>query len=213
MYKIYINRTPLFLGNSNKMPFDLPNTGETLVARYLGKSKMMLNYIDMLEKSDKFEAIVLHYPDYERLVADFHGLFKIIEAAGGMVSNTQDEILMIYRRGSWDLPKGKIDPGETIKAAAIREVQEETGIQAIELGDKIGETFHTYKTKKGKRILKKTYWYLMDTTDLKLIPQTEEDIEEAIWIGLDDFLAKKQVVYGNILDVLHKGQILLNKKS
>jgi 8-oxo-dGTP pyrophosphatase MutT (NUDIX family) len=96
------------------------------------------------------------------------------------------------------LPKGKIDKGESKEMAAVREVQEETGLNEVELLDFITETYHTYRTGKQKRILKRTYWYKMRTIETDLVPQTEEDIEQAIWIRKDDFLAQDQPVYGNI---------------
>ena len=100
--------------------------------------------------------------DYEKLVADFQSNYKILEAAGGLVYNAEGKILLIFRRDFWDLPKGKIDPGESKAAAAVREVEEETGLKDITLGDLITETYHTYRTKKGNRILKRTYWFRMD---------------------------------------------------
>ena len=90
----------------------------------------------------------------EKLFQDFTAHYKILEAAGGMVLNANRELLVIYRRGSWDLPKGKIDPGETKEEAAVREIQEETGLQEVELGNLICSTYHTYKNKKRKPDIK-----------------------------------------------------------
>mgnify|MGYP003338128660 FL=1 len=113
----------------------------------------------------------------------FNLLFKGIEASGGVVKNQQNEILVIYRRGKWDLPKGKIDEGETPEQAALREVGEECGLRELSLGALIATTFHTYILK-DKRILKKTYWYEMSSNnDVELIPQLEEDIEKAVWMS------------------------------
>lgn len=208
MYKIYINETPLFLVNTSDLAAIPSFAGEILKARYPGKPKFLLHYIDMLEKSRRFAAVILHAPKEKQIYRDLKTLLMLERAAGGMVYNADEEILMIFRRGSWDLPKGKIDPGEGKKEAAIREVQEETGIQDINLGPKIGVTYHTFRKKSGKRVLKKTFWYLMKTEDVELTPQTEEDIELATWISLADFHREKRVVYKNILDVLQKGTIL-----
>jgi 8-oxo-dGTP pyrophosphatase MutT (NUDIX family) len=203
IYKIYINGTPLQL-----IPQDVDrpeSTDSHLVTRYPGMAKMLLNYVDMLEKNPKFRLVTLYAPDVEKLFTDFKGHYKWLEAAGGLVYNEKGEILTIYRRGSWDLPKGKIDPGETPTQAGIREVREETGLNHLELGPELHITYHTYRLKNGKRVLKKTYWYRMDTTETDLVPQTEEDIEQAVWQSPRTFIADAKPVYGNILDVVMAG--------
>lgn len=208
MYKIFINDTPLILTNPNpdsdsekKYFADLMNDDNVLKTGYLKKKKFLHNYIDTLEKNPKWHAIVIYHDDLAQLWHDFQSIYRVIEAAGGLVFNAKKEALVIFRRQSWDLPKGKIDAGETPEEAAVREVQEETGLQNVQLGDHLIDTYHTY-TQRGERILKKTYWYEMTTTDTTLTPQYEEDIEIAEWINLNDFLEKKPVIYGNILSVI-----------
>ena len=112
----------------------------------------------------------------------FKSIFNCIDASGGVVKNKQHQILVIFRRGKWDLPKGKIDDGETPEQAALREVGEECGLKELELGALIATTFHTYLLK-DKRILKKTFWYEMSSdSKVELVPQTEEDIEKVAWM-------------------------------
>lgn len=206
MYKIYINGTPLFL-TSTKEFSDLKLEGENFIKmRYIGKKKFLHNYIDLLEKNTSFDAIVLHSPDLEKLWEHFYSIFKIVKAGGGIVINEDDEVLMIHRLGFWDLPKGKIEKGESQEEAAIREVQEETGIENIDLQDLIHTTYHTYTSKKGNKILKVSYWYIMKTTDIDLTPQAEEGIEKAIFVNLDSFFSQPRKIYGNILDVIKKYQ-------
>ena len=204
MYKIYINGTPLFLTSTEEFK-TLELKGENFIKmRYVGKKKFLHNYIDMLEKNTGFDAVLLHTPDLEKMWADFSAIYKIIEAAGGVVENDKNEVLMIYRMKTWDLPKGKIEKKETREAAAIREVQEETGLKNVELKDFLHTTYHTYLNRKNKRVLKVTYWYTMKTEDTELTPQAEEDIEEAIFVNHKTFLSKPKEIYGNILDVLEK---------
>lgn len=204
MYKIYINETPLLLFDAGKGA-QLPTVSpQEMLIRYTGKAKFLLNYADMLEKTRRYDRVIIYAEDYEKLVEDFKGNYKILEAAGGLVYNETGEVLMIFRRDFWDLPKGKIDPGESKEQAAVREVEEETGLQNIQLGSQLTETYHTYRTKKGKRILKRTYWFRMDAPNQKLIPQAEEDIEQAIWQDLDTFLATSPVIYKSILEVLQQ---------
>ena len=175
---------------------------QKLIARYTGNPKFLLQYIDMLEKTDRYDAIVIHHSDTKKLFKDFKKLFKRINAAGGVVYNIEGEILVIYRLKVWDLPKGKIDQGEKKKQAALREVREETGIQDVRIWRKLTKTMHTYRLENGKRILKYTYWYVMNTTDSQLIPQAEESIEEAKWINPREFIDTKLKTYGSILDVI-----------
>jgi len=112
----------------------------------------------------------------------------IIIAAGGLVRNSKDEILLIYRRGFWDLPKGKLDAGESIPDCAIREVQEETGLKSIELGPFICTTTHAYYDKwLSKEVEKQTHWYAMlSLANETLVPQTEEDIEKIEWVPVNE---------------------------
>ena len=109
---------------------------------------------------------------------------KLVVAAGGYVvraGKKKPEVLLIYRRGKWDLPKGKLEKGESIETCALREVQEEVGIKKLKMLTPAGTTFHTYP-EKGRLKLKTTYWYLMHTPETSFTPQTEEDIEAVAWV-------------------------------
>jgi 8-oxo-dGTP pyrophosphatase MutT (NUDIX family) len=175
-------------------------------AKYTGRKKSLFNYIDTLEKSNKPKNILLYSIDFEGLKRDFLSLYTIVEASGGLVLNEENEILFIYRRKKWDLPKGKIDIGESKKAAAIREVKEETGIKKLSLIVKICTTNHTYSCKANKRCIKKSYWYFMKSPKQKLIPQVEEDIEIAKWMTPEAFHKLKPDVYTSIKEVLRKAR-------
>lgn len=109
--------------------------------------------------------------------------FETLVAAGGLVVNGANEILLMHRLGHWDLPKGKMEKGETEQQSAVREVQEETGISDIRLHEKLVDTYHTYE-QNGKKILKRTAWYLMTVAGTPtLTPQTEEGITEVLWLS------------------------------
>ncbi len=201
MYKVYINDTPLRLVSASDIN---ATTGDArrLVARYGGKPKFLFHYIDLLEKSQRFEEVILYADDAEQLWRDFQAQYQLIEAAGGVVFNPRGEALLLFRRGSWDLPKGKIDPGETVEQAALREVREETGLQHLEIIKPLPVTYHTYRQGR-QRILKRTYWFEMKTPDLVLVPQTEEDIELAVWRNLNDFLPTNPMMYASIKEILY----------
>ena len=129
-----------------------------------------------------------------------------IIAAGGIVMNPNQEILWIFRRGFWDLPKGKLDPNETIEACAIREVMEETGISHLVLGKRILTTTHQYyDTYLNKDVEKTTYWYAMTTDRLQDgKPQSEEDIEAIAWVKKEDIAPYLANTYDNIKAVMEE---------
>ena len=107
--------------------------------------------------------------------------YQRISAAGGLVYNEKEELLLIYRQGKWDLPKGKVDKGETIEEAAIREVEEECAIEKLSLGNPIQKTFHTY-FQDQQRVLKTTHWFHMIALEYgKMAPQLEENITDLQW--------------------------------
>ena len=122
----------------------------------------------------KSEKLIIHFDDFVKLKADFKSHFSEIEAAGGLVVNEKKEFLFIFRSGSWDLPKGRIENNETKKIAAMREVTEETGIKKLTIIQKLMVTRHTFRSNVGKRIIKKSYWYLMDAKKQNTTPQTNE---------------------------------------
>jgi 8-oxo-(d)GTP phosphatase len=129
--------------------------------------------------------------------------YSVVKAAGGIVANEFGQILMMYRLKTWDLPKGKLDKGESSKIAAIREVEEECGVKA-KLDKKICTTFHTY-TYKNEAILKQTKWYAMDLIDdSKMKPQIEENIEKLEWMGKEKVKSALINSYSSIRYVLKK---------
>lgn len=136
---------------------------------------------------------------------DLCKVFTIIEAAGGLVINEKGEALVIFRKGKWDLPKGKIDEGETPENAAVREVSEECSIQLPQIAEVLGETWHTYQLN-GKPIIKKTYWYKMNpqNSSEQPSPQLEEDITEAKWVSKEYFAEMRKNIYPAIEELLLK---------
>jgi len=135
-----------------------------------------------------------------------------IIAAGGLVTNPQGEILWIYRRGFWDLPKGKLDDGETIQTCALREVQEETGIKGVQLHEMLCYTNHNYFDKYlNEEVIKRTYWFHMSIPNLQNgIPQTTEDIEKIEWHALNTARHCLDNTYDNILEVIENYRLKIN---
>jgi len=133
-----------------------------------------------------------------------------IFAAGGVLWRPAEdggtEVAVVHRPryGDWSFPKGKLDPGEKWKQAALREVMEETGLKSVTLGPKIGKTLHTFHTRGGARILKVTRWYHMTTEHRKFVLQREEDIEDARWLIPQEFLQGDYPMFLNIRHLIEK---------
>jgi ADP-ribose pyrophosphatase YjhB (NUDIX family) len=137
--------------------------------------------------------------------------FHFIEAAGGLVVSDRGNVLLIFRKGKWDLPKGKLDAGEHLEQCAVREVAEETGLQGIELKQLLCRTYHTYE-QWGQHILKESHWFLMKAPQQEALqPQTEEDIEQAIWVDPDNLNAYIEEAHRSVADVLRLVKPMLQK--
>lgn len=131
----------------------------------------------------------------------FRSNYKFVLAAGGVVTDERGRLLVIRRLGKWDLPKGKVDEGEAIEAAAIREVQEECGLKQLSIIKPMPSTWHTYE-RKGKQHLKRTDWFLMrGSSTERLVPQQEEDIEEVRWVAADELPGIKDDTYPSLMPV------------
>lgn len=203
IYKIYINEVEVILKPSTDVTLEDTVASGSVIVKYTGNKKHLVDYISILEKSIKSEKLIIHFEDFAKLKVDFKSHFSEIEAGGGLVKNEKNEYLFIYRRGSWDLPKGKIESNETKREATLREITEETGIKRMTIIKKLMVTRHTYRSNVGKRIIKKSHWYMIETKKQPLVPQQTEDIERAEWMTLERFFSKKREVYPNILEVLH----------
>ena len=140
---------------------------------------------------------------------------QIITAAGGLVFNQNDELLMIYRRGKWDLPKGKLEVGEDLPTCAIREIKEETGIINVTLKHFIGKTEHHYfDTFLVADVIKECHWYLMAShTNNQLVPQTDEDIIDIKWVAKTDLSIYLNDSYDTIVKIVTKYLMMINDDS
>ena len=193
MVKIYFNSVPLILLEAE------PSVNEGILLASWDK-EVIRSAIESLQPSDKKEVILIH-PDLDMALEALKNQFQVIQAAGGMALNEHNEVLLIFRRGKWDLPKGKLDEGETIETCAIREVEEETGLKNIELSIPLLTTYHTY-LENEQEILKETFWYVMKAEKQDLIPQTEEDIDECKWVHLDNVASFYENMQPSVKDVI-----------
>ncbi|XVJ65911.1 MAG: NUDIX domain-containing protein [Lacibacter sp.] len=151
---------------------------------------------------EDFHAGIIWNEDLEKLKKAFFKHFTPVTAAGGVVENEKGDILLIFRRGKWDLPKGKLDTGETIEQCALREVMEETGLTNVALKQPLTITYHTYD-EFGKHILKDSHWFQMNVSGKQeLTPQTEEDISELKWVKKKELNNYLNNTFPSVKDVL-----------
>lgn len=139
---------------------------------------------------------------------------KKVVAAGGIVTNEKDELLLIYRHSKWDLPKGHLEKGESFEDCALREIKEETGIGSLYINRYIGTTEHEYfDSFLHADVVKETHWFEMNTgKDESLHPQTEEGIEWIRWIRQEEVSLFLKDSYKNIIEILKKSGLIEQKK-
>jgi ADP-ribose pyrophosphatase YjhB (NUDIX family) len=201
--KIYFGNKPVFLCDSISAELEPLLHQDDVIFLEENSAPAIRSLIHEIELP-KFQAGILLYSDLTSLQHTFWKKFTVLKAGGGAVWNDQKEMLFIFRRGKWDLPKGKLDEGETIEECAVREVEEETGIKAPNLIRHLLTTYHTYH-ESGKHILKESYWYEMKAGgQQQLVPQQEEQITEINWLAAEQWGKVKANSFPSILDVLEK---------
>ena len=189
MYKVFVNDCPIILTENNN-----------ILTNY---KKETFNPIEIKSiVTDLFQnnlnGICIICSNLEESWKQFQACFKIQKAAGGKVLNLKNEVLFIYRFDKWDLPKGKLEKGESIEDCAVREVEEECGVTNLTIKKQLETTYHIFE-RKNKTILKITYWFLMKTDfSGDLIPQEEEAIKEAVFKNEFDTKIALQNTYENI---------------
>ncbi|MEP7164561.1 MAG: NUDIX domain-containing protein [Ferruginibacter sp.] len=164
-------------------------------------SRAIKSLVHEIKKED-FHTGIIWNNDLEKLKAAFFRNFTVIEAAGGIVQNDEKDLLFIFRRGKWDLPKGKMEKNELPEICAAREIEEETGVKNLKLKKKIGDTYHIYD-EFGKHFLKMSHWYYFTCTSKQdLQPQTTEDITQVKWFRTKDIKTPIANTYATIKDIL-----------
>ena len=188
MYKVFINDKPIILTSSyqNEETFSVQLFKRTVVDEVIYRLK-----------NENIEGIVLHCDNLEQDWENFKNNFKVVVAGGGLVINENQDILFIYRNDKWDLPKGRIEKGESIDTTAIREVEEECGIKDLQIRQKLITTWHIYY--QNQYCLKETHWFLMDSNyKEELKPQVEEGITEVKFIPKSEINSILGNSYSNI---------------
>ncbi|HLS30578.1 MAG TPA: NUDIX domain-containing protein [Flavobacteriaceae bacterium] len=189
MYKVFVNDVPIIL-----------STEKIEEEKYLSLPIKEANIKQIIKKvrKKKLKHVNLYHHKEHKLIKHFSKEIKPIEAGGGLVYNEKKEILFIFRKGKWDLPKGVTKKKEAIEDSAIREVEEETGVQNLKIIKPLPTTYHVFK-RKGKYRLKVTHWFEMATNySGALFPEHAEDITKAEWKNFEDSKQALRNSYANI---------------
>ena len=191
MYKVFFNQKPILLTTDIIPPKE---DSPFFYVKFTNKK-----FVVQMLKSKKVKMLYLYHSKEDKLWYYFLNMFKLIEAAGGLVRNLKtNHFLFIFRNKKWDLPKGRINKNEEVQKAAIREVEEETGVENLSITKPLNTTYHIFKRNRKYR-LKKTFWYLMETDyNGELTPEIKEGIEKAIWIEKKLIVSLKSEMYQNI---------------
>ncbi|MFT4968333.1 MAG: 8-oxo-dGTP pyrophosphatase MutT (NUDIX family) [Chitinophagales bacterium] len=199
-YKIFINNIVVILAQ-HKLGFKLPKRIDNITIYTINKASYLEKLITAIEIGSIAENLIILSDDVDWLHENFLKKFKIIVAGGGIVTNEEGKVLMMFRKKKWDLPKGKIEKEESIRDGAIREIEEETGVKVLSINRKLGKTYHTYKLK-DNWVLKETHWFLMEGDgSCELIPETKEGIEKVEWCSKKIVKAHLKNSYVSIRDV------------
>ncbi len=203
MHKIYFEKRCILICTPEDPVLSDPN----IIQFSLGDKAGIHALVGMVEASESLQRVCIPTSDIEDTYREICAEFLEVNAGGGLVSNRRGDYLLISRSGMWDLPKGHQDPGEDITTTALREVQEETGINDLILRDLICITDHCYR-RNGIWHLKHTWWYDMLYTDpTDLTPQTEEDIAKAAWVAKSSLPPYLRNTYPSIQEVFREAKI------
>jgi ADP-ribose pyrophosphatase YjhB (NUDIX family) len=203
MHKIYLEKRSIIICSEADQALTDPNA----IRFSIGKDCDLKKMVELFEASDTLQRIYILTADIEETYKKVCGEFFEVNAGGGLVENRRGDFLLINRNGLWDLPKGHQDPGEDIRTTALREVQEETGIEELELDKLICITDHCYK-RNGIWHLKHTWWYrMLDRKPLDLTPQREEDISKAAWVAKSSLPPFLQNTYPSIVEVFREAKV------
>ena len=202
--KIYFGDKPLFLCDNVDaalQPYIHHDDAVFIDELNLHTIKSMIH--EMQEPS--VHAGVFFHKDLNELKDAFFKKFTLIKAAGGFVLNENNDVLVMFRRGKWDLPKGKMDKKESFEECAIRETEEETGLKNINMVSPLITSYHTYH-EGSKFVLKETKWFTMKVnSEQKLTPQAAEQITKLEWVGKNDLKKYLENSFPSVNDVLKAG--------
>lgn len=201
MYKVFLNDKMINIARHGNITLNKPGW----IFKKNWTREELKNWLEVFVKGDMKSVVITHeFP--EKFFELFQSVFTIVHAAGGVVLRN-NSILFIHKNRKWDLPKGKIDPGETAGMAALREVKEECGVKGHKIVKHLPPTYHIYESpydnSKGKLIFKKTFWFEMIYSGIENgVPQTNEGITKISWIKKNKLEDVLENTYQNLKEII-----------
>jgi 8-oxo-dGTP pyrophosphatase MutT (NUDIX family) len=211
MYKIYVNGTPVYLAHKHgSAELEPQGNGDDVLITDNTRTAFLQELVYRLNHGKPYQTVYVLAKNPKSLLKRFMKFYKLVNAGGGVVLNKNNDVLLIFRRGVWDLPKGKADGRESKRRTAVREVKEETGVKKLRVEGPVllypsrqTCTYHTYK-ENDAFMLKATYWFLMRSkSDEPLEPQESEEIFQAEWVPreeVEERLANSYPLLREVLD-------------
>ncbi len=195
-----LNRRVCFNESDSAM---LPKEGLTL-SLFNPDSKTLKELPKFITSHPNLNEIYISSKNVDELWMRFCMNYFEVVSAGGLVVNKNNKVLWIHRNKHWDLPKGKVEPGESLEDAAVREVTEETGIRKLTITGDLATTYHTYEVD-GIAHLKTTFWYTMthNGENTAGTPQEIEGITEVRWMNANVPKNIWESTYGSIRIVIN----------
>jgi 8-oxo-dGTP pyrophosphatase MutT (NUDIX family) len=204
MIHVSVQNKPLFLVDKINAAVDEYLHRPTTIFIDEVNAAAVRTMLQELEDPRFYTGVLLH-SDLSALLEAVKKELTVLVAAGGLVYTPTNELLLINRLGRWDLPKGKLDPGESLEACALREIEEETGAAGLSIDHPLQVTYHTYH-QNGTHYLKESHWFLIKAAKKSALqPQTEEDITECLWVPLKEIEKYIAGAFPTIVQVLRKG--------
>lgn len=204
MYKVFFNEKTVLLTDDFIRNFRVK---DGLFYKYSNIDELE-ELLSLFWEIKRFHTLFIYHHDLDQLIELFKSCFKLIYAGGGLIRNSQGRYLVMKRRGKWDLPKGKVNKGETIEAAAIREATEETGLTGLVVISPMLSTYHTYYIEE-KPVLKRTTWFeMLYPGHDDPVPEIDEDITEIVWVRKEEIPSLVENTYLSIADVFRYANLL-----
>lgn len=206
-YEVWVGGKPLTIGGR---PDPLDSSQQVLALR-IDSPEEIAPAVAAFSERKEIQRLELFGDDVEQVWEWFMGGYRFVQAAGGCVTDERKRLLAIHRLGVWDLPKGKVDRGESAEQGALREVREECGLQRVEFVRRLCCTWHTYE-REGQHCLKRTDWYLMRASGAEqLTAQNEEGITEVRWMDRKGIAELRAGTYPSLQRVINAWEAALDQ--